>query len=254
MPATVAEPRPSSPRRDEHHFRLKSEPLEPRRLLATIQTVVAPELTAVSGLPVIGLETGFGQTAVTVPSIDVGAPTFQPGLPAAGQLQSEDEVAYGFTLEQPALQPSVSLPPITSAFQLPGGLNANLLATGPTAVGPSTTLNPLGYLTETANAPASEVAQAKPGFLDRVSSSIPTPPIILLPHFFRAPSSRDVPGPRVPPNPPAKAPAPPVRPPLENAPRRRSPRPLAQAMSRRPPSPRRPRPKPGPPRPNPSSQ
>ena len=79
---------------------------------------------------------------------------------------------------------------------------------GSSATGPSTTLSPLSDDSETALAPASEVARATPGRSDRISVLIESPEIVLIPHLGPAANDAFIPGPEVRALPPAPVPAP----------------------------------------------
>src|SRR4051794_32657379 len=92
----------------------------------------------------------------------------------------------------PTVTVSVSPAPVVTSF-------------GPSATGPSTTLSPLPNDSETANAPASEVARPPPGRSDRISSFVEVPEIITPPPL-RSPGPVEViPGPEIQARPPAPA-------------------------------------------------
>ncbi len=216
MFATVVDSRPRTRPRAEHRFGLRSEVLESRRLLDAAQPIVSPNLSAMSGLPALSLELGTNLTVIESSPIDVASnPAFATGLPVTG-LEPGTSLATPAGSTLPTFQASVSLPPITSSFPPLSGPSTGPSSFGPSATGPSTTLNPLGNDTETAIAPAAEVAVPTPGRSDRISSIVSTPPIIPLPHL-RSPELDVVPERRAQPRPPAKAPALPVQPPVKPA-------------------------------------
>jgi hypothetical protein len=214
MLATPVESRPRLRPRGEHRFKTWTESLEPRRLLDAAQPIVSPDLSASSGLPVLSLETGSDLAAIesqpinSTPGLAVAA-----GLPMAS-VDTSTGLASPIT-SMASTQPSVSLPSITTTFPPLNGAALGPSSFGPSATGPSTTLNPLGNDTETAVAAAAEVAQPTPGRSDRISSIIRATPIIPLPHYRSPDDLGDVPGPRVRPRPPVKAPAVPTQPPVE---------------------------------------
>lgn len=203
MSALVVDSRSRSRPRAPHGVGPRSESLETRRLLDASMPIVTPSLSFAIGL-----------AAAESSPINVAAGSeFAPGFAVTGLEPGTGLATPGQTLT--AFQASVSLPPITSAIPPLSGPSTTATSFGPSATGPSTTLNPLGNDTETAVAAASEVAQPTPGRSDRISNIVVTTPIIPLPHIRPPEPALVNPAPRRQPNPPVKAPAPPVQPPVQ---------------------------------------
>jgi hypothetical protein len=167
-------------------------------------------MTVAIGLPIASLEAG---AFTPVPSEETwqNANQTSQDIVSADLATSEGASSPGIGLATPAQtyqtsQASVSLPLFESAY---GVAPLGPSAYGPSAAGPASTLNPLGYGSETAIAAASEVVHPTPGRSDRISSIVRTPPIVPLPHY-ESPEPEVIQQPEIQDKAPAK-PAPPVQ-------------------------------------------
>jgi hypothetical protein len=184
MSSTVAEDRTSLRHRGQHHLALLTEPLEPRQLLATVAPGIESTMTFAIGLPIASLETG-AYIPVPAEATWQNANQTSQEIVSADLAMSEGASTPGIGLATPSQtyqtsQASVSLPLFESAY---GVAPLGPSTFGPSATGPASTLNPLGYGSETAIAAASEVVHPTPGRSDRISSIVRTLPIVPLPHY-----------------------------------------------------------------------